>query len=65
MKSEIKQSLLKNEECVICILPLGMEEANETSKFFKTPCGHRFHKKCLTDWMKEKHQCPVCRKVIP
>lgn len=35
------------------------------SKFFKTPCGHHFHKKCLLDWMKEKHQCPVCRTTLP
>lgn len=65
MKREIKQSLLKTEECSICIMPLGLEEASETAKFFKTPCGHRFHKQCLVGWMNQKHQCPVCRKVLP
>jgi hypothetical protein len=38
---------------------------NEATSFFKTECNHRFHKKCLTDWMKQKHQCPVCRALLP
>ena len=24
-------------------------------------CNHRFHKKCINDWFREKHDCPQCR----
>ena len=66
MKKEIRVERLRDDICSICIDPLGVEQSKiETSKFFKTPCGHRFHKACLVDWMGQKHQCPVCRKVIP
>ena len=30
----------------------------------KTPCGHFFHKRCLTTWLNEKRICPECRAVF-
>ena len=31
----------------------------------KTPCNHKFHVKCLQEWMKIKLECPFCRQSIP
>ena len=32
----------------------------------RTPCGHRYHAKCLRQWMQAGHQtCPTCRGHLP
>jgi len=41
------------------------DENKETEEFFMTPCKHRFHKECLLNWMKRKHECPNCRMSLP
>jgi hypothetical protein len=47
---------------------MGKDANNENieiDEFMMTPCGHRFHKKCLLDWMSSKHECPNCRAYLP
>ena len=59
---------MKELECPICKISMGMDtndETKEISDFMMTPCGHRFHKKCLLDWMSRKHECPNCRTNLP
>ena len=29
------------------------------------PCGHRFHRHCIGQWIAYNHTCPVCRYVLP
>ena len=48
-------------ECVICMSSLLYDphlEQNQVQQFAKiymlTPCTHRFHKPCLTQWMNNK-----------
>lgn len=36
-------------------------DADDLSMVVETPCGHRFHKKCITDWLKKHPTCPLCR----
>lgn len=31
----------------------------------ETPCGHKYHKECLTKWMDNNLVCPNCRASIP
>ena len=39
---------MREEECVICMIPLEQESAYKiVNKFCKTPCHHKFHIKCL------------------
>jgi hypothetical protein len=27
-------------------------------------CGHKFHKKCIEEWFKQKKICPICRREV-
>lgn len=46
------------ETCSICLNP-----ARKTRGVKDLQCGHRFHKKCISDWSnKGGHTCPLCRK---
>ncbi|KAL5204083.1 hypothetical protein ABZP36_008954 [Zizania latifolia] len=47
-------------ECVICI-----EEFEEGDDLLVMPCasGHRFHDKCLAEWLARNRSCPLCRHV--
>lgn len=31
----------------------------------KTPCKHRYHFECLSKWLNNKMECPVCRNKLP
>ncbi len=54
----------EQDECVICLDPLGDEGAQ------LTPCGHLFGKTCLRNMMsadinrQDRCVCPVCRKEV-
>lgn len=42
--------------CVICL------EDFKLSQFVKnTPCGHKFHRECLYEWLKINTNCPYCK----
>ena len=47
----------KQETCVICCEELGKGKHGELK------CGHKFHKKCIKQWMEvSAHKnCPTCR----
>ena len=44
-------------DCSICL------EKVPDKGFFETNCHHKYHKKCITVWLKEKNTCPVCRTI--
>ena len=44
------------DSCTIC---LSAYADGETVKFL--PCAHRFHGRCLRNWLGKSSQCPVCR----
>ena len=62
-KMELRCEKLKKDECIICLEEMQLNGQETT--FMKTPCGHRYHKKCLKDWMQQRHQCPACRAALP
>jgi len=61
--------------CPICMDNLFTEPSDSNSELLKspaptitimqTPCKHKFHIKCLQEWMKIKLECPFCRTGIP
>jgi uncharacterized membrane protein YgcG len=52
------------ESCIICLEDFkqndkkNLEEKDEISIL---ECGHKFHRNCITDWLKKDESCPLCR----
>ena len=44
-----------NSSCGICLEEFGELEIAQM------PCGHSYHKDCLTTWLKNSNTCPHCR----
>ncbi|TNV82168.1 hypothetical protein FGO68_gene16731 [Halteria grandinella] len=49
--------------------PICLEDLNKASQCnISLPCDsqrrHTFHEKCLQDWLKMKHECPLCKKPV-
>jgi len=45
-----------DDKCPICLTGL------DTGK--KLPCGHIFHRTCLTSWLERHSSCPTCRMAL-
>ena len=43
-----------NEECPICLEPLGLKPIGITD------CCHHFHYQCISEWKSHKSNCPIC-----
>ena len=52
--NHVKEDLIKDKECCICLEPL------ETDTLFVTECWHLFHIECMNDIRK----CPICRQRV-
>jgi hypothetical protein len=50
--------------CSICMESIGIEP-NIDIPCVRLPCGHNFHKDCISPWFKENNKCPDCRKELP
>jgi len=56
-------------ECSICGDPMNesltqpslITEPSNAEEVYLTPCGHKFHKKCIEEWFKHMKTCPECR----
>ncbi|KAF7106934.1 hypothetical protein CFC21_107636 [Triticum aestivum] len=46
--------------------PICMEDDDDdnaaTGAWKETPCGHRFHGRCVERWLRVKGSCPMCRR---
>ena len=42
-------------ECVICV-----EDFIENQETIVLPCGHYYHKPCVSRWLWNKTTCPLC-----
>ena len=60
------------ESCIICLEDfksneeIKMLESTNKAAFEKVEtstldCGHKFHRKCISDWLKKEENCPICR----
>ena len=50
----------KSENC--CAICLSDYESGEQLRVL--PCGHRFHKACVDEWLRVNASCPTCRQHI-
>ena len=62
LKKKIKKFFMKRtyisdskDICVIC-----QDDYSEVEKCAELNCNHKYHKKCIIKWMKEKPTCPLC-----
>ena len=46
-------------DCQICL-----EEMKIKTSLFRAPCRHKFHKKCLAQWLREGNRCPLCNSSL-
>ena len=44
----------QNDECCICM------DIGNTS-WSMLPCGHKFHRQCISTWLHTNQTCPICR----
>lgn len=52
-------NMLTNNDCSICLEPLTENVATAL------PCGHRFHKDCIVNWLvRSQGKCPNCKQRI-
>ena len=72
--SEALEGQAGEQACPVCFVPLSEDPDKDHSNLeqrlvlkncYRTPCGHRFHKSCLVEWMDCKLECPCCRKGLP
>lgn len=48
------------EECSFCL-----EEFVREDWLFEIYCRHKYHKTCLSDWIRKErnsHKCPICKR---
>lgn len=50
---------IKNEPCPICLE--DMEPDEDIASF---ECSHRYHRKCIDQWMQKSKTCPQCHKPL-
>jgi len=46
---------IQNEECCICM------DNDNNSEWSMLPCAHKFHRKCISQWLRSNQTCPICR----
>ncbi|KAB0792420.1 hypothetical protein PPYR_14379 [Photinus pyralis] len=44
------------DKCIIC-----MCNYSENEGLRKLRCNHKFHRKCIDEWLLKSYMCPVCR----
>jgi hypothetical protein len=45
----------QNEECCICM------DIDNNIEWSMLPCDHKFHRKCISQWLRSNQTCPICR----
>jgi Ring finger domain len=55
----VKTNMLTDNNCSICLEPMINNVATAL------PCGHRFHKNCIVNWLsRSQGKCPNCKQRI-
>ncbi|EYU40609.1 hypothetical protein MIMGU_mgv11b021825mg [Erythranthe guttata] len=59
------------ETCTICLIDFSDDDGRGGLKSVYTPCGHKFHRHCINEWLKSRARtrswrpitpfCPICR----
>ncbi|OEL17185.1 hypothetical protein BAE44_0021794 [Dichanthelium oligosanthes] len=52
----VNKSVIDDMKCSIC-----QEDYNEGEEVGQLPCEHRYHVCCISQWLRQKNWCPVCK----
>ncbi|KGN54667.1 RING finger protein 141 [Cucumis sativus] len=66
LKKMLKRLEMREEDervCVICLDEVGKKKNGRIG--LEMPCLHVFHGKCIENWFKNSHCCPICRFEMP
>jgi len=47
--------------CIICLESISLNPKHKEEKGRVLDCSHLFHRECIGEWLKRKHNCPMCR----
>ena len=68
-----KIKIIFNQSCIICLdyfMPerdkLKIENLLDKKRLKREKtnlleCGHKFHERCMVEWLKSQNECPICR----
>jgi len=57
--ARVRDSKATDNNCSICLEPMSNNVATAL------PCGHRFHKHCIVNWLsRSQGKCSLCRSVV-
>lgn len=60
-KNEVKPSIQTiHVEKVVGECPICFHDIITQKNIMALPCGHLFHEKCITSWIKINRVCPIC-----
>ena len=62
LKKLLTKRTFKSDSTDICII--CQEDYSEVKKCAELHCGHKYHKKCIRQWLYEKPTCPLCNEGI-
>mmetsp|Transcript_34396 Transcript_34396/g.74495 ORF Transcript_34396/g.74495 Transcript_34396/m.74495 type:complete len:325 (-) Transcript_34396:1079-2053(-) len=57
-KGPLAKEAGSDAQCLICFEALG---GPKQGRRILRPCGHKFHGKCIKQWLKKQNTCPLCR----
>ena len=71
-KNRQNQREIFSESCAICLEDfksndeIKMLQSTNQNEFEKVEailldCGHKFHRRCITNWLRKQENCPICR----
>lgn len=46
----------EHSQCMICVEPFAKGDVLRT-----LPCLHRYHQRCIDEWLKRSNACPICK----
>eukprot|EP01064_Diplonema_japonicum_P022023 TRINITY_DN3164_c0_g1_i1.p1 TRINITY_DN3164_c0_g1~~TRINITY_DN3164_c0_g1_i1.p1 ORF type:complete len:260 (+),score=62.01 TRINITY_DN3164_c0_g1_i1:60-782(+) len=58
-------SVVTTEEHHEAVCPVCQDNFVSGETGTELPCGHLFHKDCITPWLEAKNSCPTCRHELP
>ncbi|KAK4769012.1 hypothetical protein SAY86_027162 [Trapa natans] len=57
-----------DDHCTICVDEFDRtitESGGSSEEITMMPCSHKYHSRCILEWLKLNHVCPLCRFELP